>query len=434
MSTKFQPIFFAGIDWGSQSHQVCVLNSEGAVLGERAFAHSGEGLSQLLDWILACAGGVAAQLGVAIEIPHGPVVDSLLDRGIPTFSINPKQLDRFRDRFSPAGAKDDRRDAHVLADALRTDPVCLRELDPLDAKIVQLREWSRMSEELTSQRTRLTHQVRAQLWRYFPQFLELGFPLFSPVLMALWTLIPTPTCARRVRLSSVEKVLKKHRIRRLNAEKVLQYLRAQPVTIAAGVLEAATTRIRLLMQQLALIEQQVQEAQHAMEVILASDQTPVPSASHEPEQVQSKPTASGNPLHDVEILSSMPGVGTTVLATLLSEASGLVKNRDYRGLRCLCGVAPVTRRSGKSWRVVRRRASQARLVNAVYHWSRVAIQHDSISKAKYKALRERGHSHGRALRSVADRLLAIACAMLRDQTCFDHSRATAATKLLQPAG
>ncbi len=434
---KFRPIFFAGIDWGSQSHQVCVLNSEGAVLGERAFAHSGEGLSQLLDWVLACAGGVAAQLGVAIEIPHGPVVDSLLDRGIPTFSINPKQLDRFRDRFSPAGAKDDRRDAHVLADALWTDPACLRELDPLDAKIVQLREWSRMSEELTSQRTRLTHQVRAQLWRYFPQFLELGFPLFSPVLIALGTLIPTPTRARRMRLSSVEKVLKEHRIRRLNAEQVLQSLRTQPITVADGVLEAATARIRLLMQQLALIEQQVQEAQHATETLLASlspDQAPVPSASQEPELGQRKPSSSENPVRDVEILSSMPGVGTTVLATLLSEASNLVKNRDYKGLRCLCGVAPVTRRSGKSWRVVRRRASQARLVNALYHWSRVAIQHDPTSKAKYKALRERGHSHGRTLRSVADRLLAIACAMLRDRTYFDRSRATAAAKLLQPAG
>ncbi len=97
------------------------------------------------------------------------------------FAINPKQLDRFRDRFSPAGAKDDRRDARVLADAIRTDPRCLRRLDPIDAEIIQLREWSRMAGELTAQRTRLTHQVRTQLWRYFPQFLELGFPLCSAV-------------------------------------------------------------------------------------------------------------------------------------------------------------------------------------------------------------------------------------------------------------
>src|SRR3954452_20421445 len=36
--------------------------------------------------------------------------------------INPKQLERLRDRVSLAGAKDDRRDARVAAGGLRTDP------------------------------------------------------------------------------------------------------------------------------------------------------------------------------------------------------------------------------------------------------------------------------------------------------------------------
>ena len=60
-----------------------------------------------------------------------------------------------RGRLSPAGAKDDRRDARVLASALRTDPHCLRRLDPTDPAIVELREWSRLGEELTRDRVRL---------------------------------------------------------------------------------------------------------------------------------------------------------------------------------------------------------------------------------------------------------------------------------------
>ena len=63
----------------------------------------------------------------------------------------------------------------------------------------------------------------------------------------------------------------------------------------------------------------------------------------------------------------------------------------------------------------------------MYHWSRVAVQHDPVSRAKYRALRARGHSHGRALRSIADRLLAIACAMLRTNTCFDPDYSPAAS-------
>ena len=51
---------------------------------------------------------------MAIETPHGPVVEMLLERGFAVFAINPKQIDRFRDRFTIAGAKDDSRDARVL--------------------------------------------------------------------------------------------------------------------------------------------------------------------------------------------------------------------------------------------------------------------------------------------------------------------------------
>ena len=131
--------WFAGVDWGSQTHQVCVLDSAGKVRGERAFEHGGAGLSEMADWLLAFAAEEAGEIGVAVETPRGPVVESLMERGFVLHSINPKHLDRFRDRFSPAGAKDDRRDARVLASALRTDPHCLRRLEPTDPAVIELR-------------------------------------------------------------------------------------------------------------------------------------------------------------------------------------------------------------------------------------------------------------------------------------------------------
>jgi hypothetical protein len=66
----------------------------------------------------------------------------------------------------------------------------------------------------------------------------------------------------------------------------------------------------------------------------------------------------------------------------------------------LSGVAPVTKRSGKSCIVVMRYAAHVRLRNTVYHWARVAIQHDPRSRSRYTALRQRGHSHGRAIRGT----------------------------------
>ena len=93
----------------------------------------------------------------------------LLERRFQVDAVNPKQLDRFRDPFTVAGAKDDRRDAYVLADALRTDRHCFRRLTVEDPVVIELREWSRMAEDLQQERNRLANRVREQLWRYYPQ-------------------------------------------------------------------------------------------------------------------------------------------------------------------------------------------------------------------------------------------------------------------------
>jgi len=164
--------WFVGVDWASEIHHVRVSDERGGKRGERGFTHGGAGLAEMADWILGLAGAAPGEVGVAIEVPHGPVVESLIERGFRVHAINPRQLDRFRDRFSPAGAKDDSRDAEVLADALRTDPHCFRRLAPVDPVVIELREWSRIAEDLTQERTRLANRVREQLWRYYPQMLE----------------------------------------------------------------------------------------------------------------------------------------------------------------------------------------------------------------------------------------------------------------------
>jgi transposase len=69
------------------------------------------------------------------------------------------------------------------------------------------------------------------------------------------------------------------------------------------------------------------------------------------------------------ILRSMPGLGRIILAVLLGEVWQPLRRRDYHALRSLSGVAPVTRRSGKTCVVVRRYACNKRLANALYHWA-----------------------------------------------------------------
>jgi len=104
---------------------------------------------------------------------------------------------------------------------------------------------------------------------------------------------------------------------------------------------------------------------------------------------------------------------------LLAEAFEVLLRGDYAILRILCGVAPVTRRSGKSRIVTRRLACNVRLRNAIHFLADAARRCDAKSKAKYTALKARGCSHARALRTIGDRLLYVACTMLKNGVPFD---------------
>src|SRR5918998_153249 len=337
--------WFAGVDWGSQQHQACVLDAAGEIVGERAFPHGGAGLAALCGWLASMADDPGS-VAVAIEVPHGPVVDALLDRGFAVHAINPKQLDRLRDRFSVAGAKDDRRDARVAAAGLRT-------------------------------------------------------------------MAPTPAKAARLREGTLARLLKQHRIRGVDAETALAILRRPAIKVAAGVTEAAVLHVRSLVVRLRLANREVRQAERKLDELCAALGKEAPDAE------------DGTP-RDAAILASLPGVGRSTLAALLTEAAGPLARRDRAALRTLSGVAPVTKRSGKACVVVMRHAAQARLRQAVFHRARVAVQNDPKSRGRYEALRARGHSYGRALRGVADRLLGVACVLLRRQALFDPEHGASA--------
>jgi len=405
-----EPLVFAGIDWASTEHQVCLTSTGNPQ--QRTFPHDANGIGAMVDWLCMQAEH-PERVAVAIETPHGPVVEALMDRGIAVFAINPKQLDRFRDRFSPAGAKDDRRDALVLASSLRTDRHCFRRVEALDPVVVELREWSRMAEELKQERNRLTNRVRQQFWRYYPQFLALADDPGADWVLALWAKAPTPAQAARLSEKKLASVLAAHRIRRITAAGALAILKQPALIVAPGTAEAAQAHIATVAERLRLVNRQIKQVTHRIDALVGQLAGPESKPGQEAEQ------------HDVTILRSLPGVGLIVVATLLAEATQAIRERDYHALRILTGAAPVTKRSGKSCHVEMRQACSHRLRTAVYHWARVAVQHDQASRDRYAALRARGHSHGRALRTVADRLLGVACAMLETRTLFDASKALA---------
>ncbi|MGY3573041.1 transposase [Bradyrhizobium sp. USDA 4504] len=179
--------------------------------------------------------------------------------------------------------------------------------------------------------------------------LELENDLGAEWLLDLWETVPTPAKAVRIRETTIARLLKRHHIRRFDAVHVLDILRKPPVKVTAGATEASSAHFATLIARVRLVNRQLRQAHHQPDTLTAHL---IPTDEAEPGQRKQ---------HDVEILASLPGVGRIVLATLLAEAFDALQRRDYVALRSLTGVAPVTKRLGKTCLVVRRQACHDRL-------------------------------------------------------------------------
>jgi hypothetical protein len=115
-----------------------------------------------------------------------------------------------------------------------------RKLSMADPLIVELREWSGIDEELKVEHGRLTNRLRHQLWRYYPQMLELADDVGANWFLDLFEAVPTPEKAASVREKTIARILKNHRICRFDAAHVLSGLRKPALTVAPGTIDAAT--------------------------------------------------------------------------------------------------------------------------------------------------------------------------------------------------
>ncbi len=223
---------------------------------------------------------------------------------------------------------------------------------------------------------------------------------------------PVSAAACKLTRGRIERLLKRHRIRRLTADEVMTALRVPALNLAPGTTEAASEHALLLLPRLRLIREQRLDTATRIETVLDE----LAALGFE------RGDSGAEWPSDVAVLRSLPGVGRIVAATLLSEAPQAIADRDYEALRSYAGAAPVTRQSGNKKTVVMRRGCNNRLRNAIYHWARVATMSDERSQSYYAKLRARGHSHGRALRTLADRWLSALMAMLKTHERFDPAK------------
>jgi transposase len=308
-----------GIDWARDDHAVSVVNTRGREIHRCSVQHSAAGLRELIA-VLARTGAREA----AIERPDGPVVDALLEAGLTVVVISPNQIKNLRGRYGSAGNKDDRFDAYVLADTLRTDRARLAPLAPDSPATVTLRRACRARKDLVSHRVAVANQLRAHLRNAFPGAVGLFAEIDSPISLRFLARFAT-----------------QDRAGWLSPRRLAAWLAAAGYS---GRTDPAVLHARLAAAPRGATGDDGTAQAHITSALLAVLTTLAEQIKALSEQIGEQLA-----LHaDAHIFTSLPRSGTVRAARLLAEIGDCrARFPTPEALACLAGAAPSTRKSGQ---------------------------------------------------------------------------------------
>jgi transposase len=394
-----------GVDWASEDHAVSIVNDRGLEVARKTVEHTAAGLRALVKFL-----GKHGVGEVAIERGDGPVVDALLDADLTVVVISPNRLKNLRSRYGSAGNKDDRFDAYVLADTLRTDRTRLRPLTHDSEATKTLRATVRARRDLVKHRVALCNQLRAHLQAAFPGAVGLFKDLDSQISLRFLARFDSQERADWLSVKRLAAWLGSVGYSgRKDPADLFAHLQTAPRgpvgpdgAARAHVTHAMLTVLTELVEQIATLEAQIAEqlALHA----------------------------------DAHIFQSLPRGGTVRAARLLAEI-GDVRGRfpDAASLACLAGVAPSTKQSGKHKAVTYRWAVNKELRDAVCDFAGDSRRANPWAAKIYNDAIARGKDHPHATRILARAWLSVIWRCWQNETPYDPGQHGALQTLLTGA-
>ena len=390
--------YYLGVDWADQSHQLYVSDEGGRKIKELEVQQTAEELAELGRW-LDESRSHGIELWAAIEKPEGRIVDFLLDHGVVVYPVNPKAVDRARDRFRMSQSKSDGFDAYVLAEFLRTDHTHLRALEPSSAEGQELKMLTRDHQRLVRQKTRLLNQIGVTLKEYYPRPLEVFESLESKIALDFLKAYPTPQSVSQLTRRGWKRfATREHRLSEARCSELWEKLTKPQLAIPAHVVRAKAKLLAALVIQLEASLRAVDSYSEEVERFFAA----MPAA---------------------EIAQTLPGgkSGTTVATIWAELGDAQTRWNSFRHLQAQAGAVPVTKASGKSRVVQFRFACNKHLRQAMYWFSFNSLKRSEWANKYYRDQRAKGHSKHESLRALGAKWLKIIFVMWRDHKPYDEN-------------
>jgi transposase len=387
---------FCGIDWAEGHHDIALIDGDGSLIAKRRINESLDGVAELAAMLATAGDSAETPIPLAIETPRGLLVAVLRATGRPIYPINPLAVARYRERTSVSGKKSDHVDAMALANILRTDAHLHRMLPDDSPQARSISVLARAYQDGVWRRTKLVQELRARLREFYPGFLAAfaagsgsgrglsTTQLASGDARAVLAIAPSPADGLTVSKARVETALRRGG-------------RQRRISSLAGSVVAAL-RVPQLRQ-----DPRVEEAMR-VETLALLGVLDVACASVDQLAAALVEAFSQHPDH--EIITSFPGLGDISGAIVLAEiGDDRSRFRDDRALQAFAGSAPVTRASGKSRTVTRRRTKNNRLAAVGYSWAFTAAARPAPARDHYLQRREHGDGHPAALRHLFNKML-----------------------------
>lgn len=394
-----------GLDWGQERHAIA-LRPEGGAIEQLSLEHSAENLHAWLDELHQRFGG--RPVALAIESSRGAVIHALSARHWMTvYPIHPKTSARYREAFTPSGAKDDQPDADVLLALIERHRDRLKPLHRDDDSTRRLDLFCRARRTAVDLRTQLLNRMQSLLQGYFPQALELcGEDLGAPLALDLLARWPTLAALRKVRPQTLRSFYYTHNVRRQESvdARLQRVARARALTEDLVVIEVSVAQLHGLIAQLRPLQKHIATLDETIAQVFATHP-------------------------DAAIFRELPGAGQ-VLAPRLAAAFGTDRTRyaDAESVGRYIGVLPVLERSGGRQWVHWRWSAPKFLRQSFVEWAKQTTRYCEWAGAYYELQKGRGKRPQAIYRSLAAKWIRILWRCWHDRTPYDDARYCAALK------
>jgi transposase len=381
-------MYYLGIDWATDKHDVCLLAADGRILSEFAITHDLKGFESLHQLLK-----MFEPIRINIERSDGLLVDWIISQGYALYVTPPYAMAQRRTRRS----KSDRADAYQLANMLRNGEEDCRPFSQQSALVIHLKQLVRAHDHAAREQRRLANQLIYELRMYYPAAIGLFKKVHSLISLAFLEFCPTPQAAQALTREGLEAFLLSHNYKHRGRLEIL-YNTLQTPMPTATVQDGHIEYVLMLIPLLRCLFERKRDLQKQIVTVF----------NRHPEAGWWK---------------SFPGTKGPLTPARLLAWIGDDHERfpSANVLQAMAGTVPITRSSNKRTTILFRQACCHPLRKAAMDLARQSMRTSGWARAYFNEQRARGHAVPRAMRALANRWLKIIWTLWQSGEMYDEA-------------